>query len=440
MSNGKKEIKRRRKAMKPTKQSNLHDNKGFGDFSTKIKQNVKKGDRKMKHKQKLMMLGLLCVGMIALIIPQQAKAAGTASNTDITNQATVSYEVGGNAQTPILSNTTTFKVDNKVDLTVAEVSGVYTDVNPNTTDQVLAFTVSNTGNTIQDFALAAAAGVDPFGGTDNFDASNVLVFVEEGTTAGYQVGEDTATSIDELAPYVGPGDEVTVYVVADIPVGQSSGDISAYTLTATARAGGGVGVLGGALTQTAGADTPDAVDIVFADGTGDTDGARDASHSDTDAYIVLSAQLTINKTSTVIRDPFNLDTNPKHIPGAYIQYVISISNAAGAGASATLTTITDTLDNNTAIDPDLIVAATGNAENAAGSGFKVGVGGTSTRAGFPQYFTTTSSVDGVDHDGSATGGTVTATMAIVLPLEAGYAAGELKAGESVTLTFNVIIE
>ena len=398
----------------------------------------------MKTLQKLLMMCTLFVGVVVMLMPQAALAAGTASDTDITNQATVNFDVGGSAQTPISSNTTTFKVDNKIDLVVAEVSSGYTDVNPNTTNQVLTFTVQNDGNTTQDFALSAAAGVDPFGGTDNFDASNVLVFVESGANAGYQAGEDTATYIDELASYVNPGDEVTVYVVADIPLGQSSGDIAAHTLTATARAGGGGGSLGAALTETAGADTPGAVDIVFADGAGDPpNAARDASYSDTDAYRVLSSQLTIAKTSTLIRDPFNLDTNPKHIPGAYIQYVVTISNAGTATASATLTTITDTLDNNTAIDPDLIVAATGNPESAAGSGFRVDLVGT-TRAsqGTPQYFTTTSSVDGVDHDGSATGGTVTATMATVLPVEAGpgYAAGELQPGESVTLTFNVIIQ
>ena len=389
------------------------------------------------------MMCTLFVGMMVMIMPQAALAAGTASDTDITNQATISFDVGGSAQPPISSNTTTFKVDNKIDLVVAEVSSDYTDVNPNTTNQVLTFTVQNDGNTTQDFALSAAAGVDPFGGTDNFDASNVRVFVESGTTAGYQAGEDTATYIDELATYVNPGDEVTVYIVADIPLGQSSGDIAAHTLTATARAGGGAGSQGAVLTETAGADTPGAVDIVFADGASDNNAARNASFSDTDAYQVLSSQLTIAKTSTLIRDPFNLNTNPKHIPGAYIQYVVTISNAGTATASATLTTITDTLDNNTAIDPDLIVAATGNPESAAGSGFRVDLVGT-TRAsqGTPQYFTTTSSVDGVDHDGSATGGTVTATMATVLPVEAGpgYTAGELQPGESVTLTFNVVIQ
>jgi hypothetical protein len=404
---------------------------------------MKQRRNRMKTLQKLLMMCTLFVGMMVMIMPQVALAAGTASDTDITNQATVSFDVGGSGQTPVSSNTTTFKVDNKIDLTVAEVSSGYTDVNPNITNQVLTFTVQNDGNTTQDFALSAAANAtDPFGGTDNFDASNLLVFVESGANAGYLAGEDTATDIDELASYVNPGDEVTVYIVADIPVGQSSGDIAAYTLTATARAGGGGGSLGAALTETAGADTPGAVDIVFADGAGDTDAPRDASYSDTDAYRVLSAQLTVNKASTVIRDPFNLNTNPKHIPGAYIQYVVTISNAAGAGASATLTTITDTLDNNTAIDPDLIVAATGNPESAAGSGFRVDLVGT-TRAsqGTPQYFTTTSSVDGVDHNGVSPGGIVTATMATVLPIEAGYTAGgELQPGESVTLTFNVIIQ
>jgi len=406
--------------------------------------NTIKGGNKMKKLQKGVLLCLLFVGLIGLAASQPAMAAGTASGTVITNNATLVYQVGGVPQTPVQDVTPPqFVVDNKVDLVVAEDTGTsgYTDVNPNTTDQVLTFTVSNTGNTVQDIALAAAPGADPHGGADNFDASAIRVFVEDGTTPGFQTLEDTATYIDELAPWAAAGDEVTVYVLANIAISQASGDIAAYTLTATARAGGGAGSLGGPLTQTAGADTPGAVDIVFADGAGDTDAARDAAFSDSDAYRVLAAQLTIDKSATVIRDPFNLAVSPKRIPGAYVQYIITISNAGTATATATMTSITDTLDANVAIDPDLIDAATGVAESVAGSGFRVDLVGT-TRAtqGTPQYFTTTSSVDGIDHDGSATGGIVNADMALVLPAEAGYAAGELQAGESVTLTFNVIIQ
>lgn len=391
----------------------------------------------MKRIGMKMMLGLLSTCVFSAFASQGALAAGTASSTTITNNATLNYEVGGAPQTAILDSTPpSFVVDNKVDLTVAETDGTYTDVNPNTTNQVLTFTVSNTGNTTQDFALAAVAGTDPHGSEDNFDASTVKVFVEDGTTLGYD-GNDTAKYIDELAA----GKTITVYVVANIPAIQLSDDIAAYTLTATALEGGTSGSEGNVLVETIGADTPDTVDIVFADGAGDTDGSRDASFSRSDAYRVLSAQLTVNKTSTVIRDPFNLDANPKHIPGAYVQYVITVSNAATASASATLTTITDTLDASTSIDPDLIVAATGNAENASGKGFRVNLMGTSRASqGSDRYFTTTSSVDGVDHDNSPTGGTISANMSLVLPAEGlDYTVGELKKGESVILTFNVKI-
>jgi hypothetical protein len=122
-----------------------------------------------------------------------------------------------------------------------------------------------------------------------------------------------------------------------------------------------------------------------------------------------------------------------------VQYVITVSNAGTAGDSAILTTITDTLDGNTAIDPDLIDAVTGSAENANGDGFRVDLLGTTrVSQGTPQYFTTTSTVDGIDHSG----GVITATMATVLPADAanGYAAGELKANESIVITFNAIVQ
>jgi hypothetical protein len=431
MLNGKKEIKRRRKAMKPTKQSNLHDNKGFGNFSAKIQQNAKKGDRKMKHKQKLMMLGLLCVGMIALIIPQQAKAAGTASNTDITNQATVSYEVGNTAQTPILSNTTTFKVDNKVDLTVTEVSSA--SVIPGSNDQVLVFSITNTGNTTQGYRVATSDG------TDDFDMTSVRIYRDADASSTVTGGDVEYTADTNIFDIVADG-SIQVLVVANTPLAPTNGQTAVYNLIATTTDAGSASVT----TDDSGiADDPDVVQVVFADadtGTDAGDGLEDGKHSADAIYTISSSAVSIAKSSTVIRDPFNDGTDPKHIPGAYIQYVVTISNAASASASATLTTITDTLDANTAIDPNLIVGATGNAESADGSGFKVDLSGTGRGSG-AVYFTT-ASADGVEHDGSATGGTVTATMATVLPADggAGYTAGELKAGESVTLTFNVIIQ
>jgi len=270
-----------------------------------------------------------------------ALAAGTASGTSIDNTATVDYQVGGIDQTQLTSNTASFVVDNRVDLTVAESAGTYVDVIPGSTVQVLTFTVTNDGNETQDFALSAAAGSDPFGGADNFDATNVNVYVEDGTTGGYQPAEDTATFIDELAADA----SVTVYIVADIPASQSNGDIAAYTLTADAHDAGGVGVLGAETTATAGGDTA-GVDVVLGDAAGDTDLANAGDHSATGAYQVTTASLTVNKSVVVVDDPFNGTTDPKAIPGATMQYTISVENTSGT-TDATSVVVVDAPPGNT---------------------------------------------------------------------------------------------
>lgn len=405
----------------------------------------------MKPTHTFGMLSLILALLMILTAPPAATAAGTLAGTPISNTATINYQVGGVPQTGIESSPTgnstpgaaagtptTFLVDNRIDLIVTETSGTYTDVIPNAQKQVLTFTVRNDGNRTQDFAVSALPSPsDPFGGSDNFDANNIQLFVDVNANGVFDLGVDTATHIDELAPDV----SVAVFIVADIPAIQASGDIAAYTLTVKAHDAGVPGVLGGAAVQTAGPDTPGIIDVVFADAGGVTDGLRDASYSASDAFRVLSAQLTIQKTAAVIRDPFNLDSNPKNIPGAYIRYTITVNNAATATESAVLTTIVDTLDANTAIDPDLIDATSGAPENVAGKGFRVDLVGTSrANQGVSQYFSTTATVDGVDHDGSPLGGTVTATMSSVLPLEGTYAAGELLPGESVVITFNAVIQ
>ena len=101
------------------------------------------------------------------------------------------------------------------------------------------------------------------------------------------------------------------------------------------------------------------------------------------------------------------------------------------------------LNSNTKIDPDLVVGATGNPESGAGKSIKVSVSGT-TRSGYPKYFTADlndTDADGAGHSApSNPGGTLTATMTTLLPVEAGYTAGELKPNESVTITCNVIVQ
>ena len=248
---------------------------------------------------------------------------------------------GGTQDRQAASNTYTFKVDTKVNLTVATTDGAAIPVTPGGS-AALTFTVTNTGNSLQDYNLTAVAVVtdanNKFVGTDDIDATTATCYVESGATGGYQSAEDTATSIDNLAA----GSSKTVYIVGVFPTGLDNGDYASYHLRATA-----LDSAGGAQTETASDDAdPNVVDIVIADGIGSdaaNDTNRDSEHSSQSDFIVAAASLSVAKTSTLISDPINNTTNPKRIPGAVVEYTTTISNGAGA-SDATDITFTDSLD------------------------------------------------------------------------------------------------
>ena len=282
--------------------------------------------------------------LLCLVGMQQAFAVGTIAGTDITNQATLNFTVGGIAQAPLNSNIATFKVDRRINVVVAQVAAVDTAVVPGALSQVTRFTVTNLTNATMDYSLAAlnkVGGPGPNGGTDNFDVTNVRVFVDVNGNGVYDPLIDTATFIDEL-----PADaSKTVFVVADIPAGRVNNDLAAVTLTATANDGGTPGSLGALSVQTVGADTPGAVDTVFGDAAGDTDAARDGKHSAASAYKVVTATVSVVKSSVVISDPFNGASNPKAIPGARMRYTIVVTNSGGTAATSVV--LTDGIPTNT---------------------------------------------------------------------------------------------
>jgi uncharacterized repeat protein (TIGR01451 family) len=270
-----------------------------------------------------------------LLAAGQAHAAGTPAGTDISNSASVDYTVGGVDQPDVNSNTVTFETDRRVTLTVAEVGGAYTDVAPGSTGQVLTFTVTNTSNAPLDFQLDAgqdSTGTNDFlGNPDDFDVTAIQVIADANNNG---ILDDTATFLDEIAADA----TRTVFVVANIPLNQANGNSAGITLTATALEPGAAGSAGALVTQTAGPDTAGTIDTVFGDTAGDTDAARDGAHSDDDAYRIETATLTVTKTSTVISDPFNLLANPKRIPGAVIEYCVTVENTGDASATAVVVT------------------------------------------------------------------------------------------------------
>ncbi len=284
---------------------------------------------------------------VFLLDVQGVFAAGTTAGTVVSNTATVNFKVSGTPQTPVSHAPTTFLVDRKINLTVAQVGGGPVFVAPGSSDQVMAFTVTNTSNAPLDFGLAAVDDTLP---VDDFNPTNIRVFVDVNANGTYESATDTALFLDEI-----PADATrTVFVVSNIPGAQTNGQTAGITLTATAGEAGATSTQGAVVTQTAGADTA-AVDTVFADTAGDTDAARDGKHSDDNIYTVATAAITVTKTVTVISDPFNGTTTPKAIPGAVIEYCIQVSNPSG-GATATEITVTDPIPSGTTFVLGSIVA------------------------------------------------------------------------------------
>jgi uncharacterized repeat protein (TIGR01451 family) len=296
-----------------------------------------------------------------LLFAQQAFALGTLAGTDVDNLAVVSYEVASVAQQVVESapgagnavpgagngTVTTFVVDNRVDFSLEQVGTAHTTVTPGQTDAYVEFLLSNDGNSPQDFRMVVAqlgsgdGAVNLLVDSDD-DMANLRIRVGNG--GGVPVLGDLAYG-DEIAPDTA----VTVYVFADADVllGLVDGDVANIELTATVAAAGGAG-LGADLTDDVLNPDTTGLEVVFAEGGVLGDGIE----FDRDGFEVSSAGLTVSKVATVISDPFNGGTNPKAVPGAVVEYVITVAN--GGASNADNVSIAD------AIDTDVVFDATFN--------------------------------------------------------------------------------
>jgi hypothetical protein len=245
----------------------------------------------------------ICVCSMALILMMQpAVASGTASGTLISNVTTITYSVDNVEQDPLTSAAATFLVDNMVNLTVAETSGTFTTVGVvgGAVDVITTFTVTNNGNTLQDYVLTVGQGENGdslFSKTDNFDVIDCSSVIESGANQGYQPLQDTATFIDELAPDM----TKTVYVLCSMLTYQFSGDVSIISLLATTHSGSMPG-MGQLTVSDIGTDASDAVQVVFIDASADDpqgdNTVRNGQHSSSDGYW-FDSQTACNSSNSV---------------------------------------------------------------------------------------------------------------------------------------------
>lgn len=403
----------------------------FNEFDEKTKKKRKgKEDVTMRLRK---LLFTLMVAVAAVVGVNAEAFALTASGTQVDNRASVVYSVPsvpgtftiessptGNTTVGAGSGSnTTFLVDTKVDFTVAASPAAYVYVAPSTTAQVLRYTVTNNSNETLDFDLAQiqTSITDPYGGSDNFDASSVNIYVDGDADGVYDGGApDTATFINALA---GNGGSIYVFVVANIGV-QVNGDIAAVALKAIAHKSTSA-ALDAIVAESGLADNAAVVEYVYAEGDGDNgewdDTAEDGEHVARHAYKVGAAALTVTKTATVISDGYSPAGQEKPIPGAVVRYTLTIANGA-TGATATSVTISDSL--NTEIGSGAIAFNTQHTGCLAGEGVKVD-GTCKTNANDAEA--------GADADWNVTGTNTVTVTGLSIP-----------ASTTVTVTFEVTVQ
>ena len=273
---------------------------------------------------------IVAVGFAATTASAQAQApgpAGTAAGTTVSNTAQASYLVNG-VQQSTTSNTTSFVVDRKANLTVIANQPANTPVAIGQAGAVTTFRVTNNTNGTQDFLLSTSqTPVQGLFAGDNFDVSNIKVYVDSNNNGTYDIGVDTATYINELAADA----SVAVFIVADVP-NQQTATLAGITLIAQVAAGGDAAAQGTPLAASVGLNDDAVVDVVFADNDSDGAGLDIANNGQGRAALgyeitTRNVSLSVAKTQLVVSDPVSGVLAPKAIPGAVVQYCLTVTNA-----------------------------------------------------------------------------------------------------------------
>lgn len=307
------------------------------------------------------LLGAVSALALVAMTSAPALAQGTSAGSIITNEVTVSFSVGGVTQNTQTASDS-FTVDRRVNVNVTYV-GTATSVAPGQTNQAIAFDVTNLSNSSVDLELSAALNA---GNSNNI--SNFRVYRD---TNGDRVLDQTEqnagpiTFLDEVGSAAN-GVTVAVIVLADIGLNAANADTFDVTLTADAHAAGGVGTLGNELTESA--TNTSNIDTVLFDGQGATDQARDGAFSATGTYSVAGAVVTLLKSSRVVSDPVNLTNNPKAIPGATVEYCITVANASGAATAADVSLTDDLPDDVTFVANSLRIDGDSSCANGVAGG------------------------------------------------------------------------
>jgi uncharacterized repeat protein (TIGR01451 family) len=286
----------------------------------------------------------LLLVLVATLMAGLAHAAGTPAGTTITNRATANYSVNG-TPAAVVSSSVTITVDELISVRVTPPAGPTGVASPDT-NRPLVFVVTNVGNGPESFTLApgyAIAG-DAF---DPTPGSAGTLFLDVNGDGQYAAGVDTPIT----GPLtLNPDQSVQVLLLANIPTGQASGNQGKVTLTATSTTPGAAGAAPGTVLPGQGTGGVDAMVGVGPGGPADS-GADDLG---TGIFQISGGLVGLAKTLLSVVDPFgNACTvtggsqSPCLVPGATLEYRITVTVTSAASAVAQNLVITDDVPANT---------------------------------------------------------------------------------------------
>lgn len=244
---------------------------------------------------------------IALAAAAPAHAAGTRAGTVIDNTATATYDEGG---TPVQvdSNLNSLTVDELLDTVVAWDDGADVATTPGATGGALTFTITNTGNGEEAFALSTVSTL----GGDDYDPTGVTIVIDDGDGV-YEPGIDTVYVSGAGNPVLDPDETITVFVIANIPGGLADGDRGGIQLVAAAVTGTGA---------------PGTSFAGQGEGGGDAVVGTTGADGDDDGYFQVSAATVSLAKSATVADQFG---GSNAVPGATITYQI-VATTSGSGS------------------------------------------------------------------------------------------------------------
>ena len=261
----------------------------------------------------LVRIAPLIVASATIAFAEPAQAVGTAAGTTISNTATATYTDAGGNPASVPSNRVDIRVDEILDVTVVSSDPGDVATLPGTTNQVLTFTVTNTGNGSETFRLSPVNAI----GGDAFDPTTTSLVIDSNGNGVYDAGIDTIYNAGSNDPVLASDTSVRVFVLSTMPAAATNGQRGQTDLTATAITGSG---------------TPGTAFAGLGQGGGDAVvGTTTALGRDDGFYIVNAATVAFVKSATVL-DPFG---GSKPVPGAIITYTL-VATVSGSGSLANL--------------------------------------------------------------------------------------------------------